>query len=246
MPSLLIIDDEPQARANLQGLLKDYCPEITEIIDADGVQNGRRAILQHRPDIVLLDIHMNDGTGFELLETIPSELGFRLIFTTADDEHALKAFQFNALDYLLKPIDPSLLQAAIQKAAKKPAGELEAQIASLFRMIEEKKMDRIALPAQEGITYLQLEDILYLKSEGNYTLFYCQDGSHPIVTKAIKEYEATLPEKDFFRVHQSYIVHAAFVRKFVRDESIAIMSNGDHIPVAKRRRQEFLDWLSAI
>lgn len=240
---VLIIDDEKQAREALRSMLTDYCSSVTIAGEADGVVSGVEAIRKIRPDLVLLDIQMKDGTGFDLLDKVKNP-GFRLIFTTAHDEFALRAFRYHAIDYLLKPIDPDQLIEAVEKIAESNTGSpLMDQISSLFESLEGKRMEKLALPSQEGISYLKLDDILYLKADGNYTMFYTISGNKEMVTKALKDYEEMLPEDTFFRIHQSYIVHADQVKQFRRDESIVLMTNNDQLPVAKRRRQDFLNWL---
>ena len=242
MPSLLIIDDEPQARETLRSMLAEYCPDAVVLGEANGVRSGLAAIRQWSPDAVLLDIRMNDGTGFELLEKA-QDYHFKLIFTTAYDEFALKAFRYHAIDYLLKPIDPDQLAEAIGKVNGQTSLPYSEQLAALFETLKGKKLEKLALQAQGDVTYIRIEEILYLKSDGNYTRFFLKDGSSHLVSKPMLEYDELLPEDTFFRIHQSYIVHGPHVRKFLRDENVVMINNGDQLPVAKRRRQEFLDWL---
>jgi two-component system LytT family response regulator len=242
MQKILIIDDEPLARSLLRSLLEEACPEHQIAGEADGVASGVKAIRELEPDIVFLDIEMNDGSGFDLLDQV-EDVSFKLIFTTAHEEFALKAFRYHAIDYLLKPIEVDLLTEALEKIAGQSPASLKSQLASLFDSMKEKKLEKLTINAQEGITYIRLDEIVYLQTTRDYTSFLLTDGSRVLVVKSLQEYEDLLPKDDFFRIHQSYIVRGAQVRKFLRDESCVIMLNGDQLPVAKRRKHELLEWL---
>lgn len=242
MQKILIIDDEPLARNLLRSLLEECCPEHRIAGEADGVASGVKTIREFEPDIVFLDIEMNDGSGFDLLDQV-QDITFKLIFTTAHEEFALRAFRYHAIDYLLKPIEDDLLKEALERIEDKPSAALKSQLASFFDSLKEKKLEKLTINAQEGTTYIRLDEIVYLQTTGHYTSFLLKDGSRALVVKPLQEYEDLLPEDQFFRIHQSYIVRGSQVRKFLRDESCVIMLNSDQLPVAKRRKQEFLEWL---
>jgi two-component system LytT family response regulator len=242
MQKILIIDDETPARNLLRSLVEEHCPEHMIAGEADSVASGVKAIQNLEPDIVLLDIEMNDGSGFDLLDQV-GDFSFKLIFTTAHEKFALKAFRYHAIDFLLKPIEEDLLAEALARIEDQSSASLKRQLTSLFDSMKEKKLEKLTINAQEGITYIRLDEIVYLQTTGNYTSFLLKDGSRALVVKSLQEYEDLLPEDQFFRIHQSYIVRGEQVRKFLRDESCLIMLNGDQLPVAKRRKHELLEWL---
>lgn len=242
MHKILIIDDEPKSRILLRTMLEECCPEHLIAGEADGVASGVKAIRELEPDIVFLDIEMNDGSGFDLLDQV-QDITFKLIFTTAHSEFALKAFRYHAIDYLLKPIEEKLLADALKRIQVQSPASLKSQLASFFDSMKEKKLEKLTINSQEGATYIRLDEIIYLQTTGNYTSFLLEDGSRVLVVKSLQEYEDMLPKDQFFRIHQSYIVRGPQVRKFLRDESCLIMLNGDQLPVAKRRKHELLQWL---
>lgn len=243
MATLLIIDDEPQSRETLHAMVSECFPDIWNIREADGVKTGLTAIHNYQPEVVLLDIQMNDGTGFDLLDHLPTQT-FSLVFTTAHDEFAVKAFRYHAVDYLLKPIDYEQLEEALHKVQEKNSPLLSSQLSALLDSIKVKRLEKLALPSHEGITYIRLDEIAYLQSEGNYTTFFLKERSKVMVVKPMQDYDEILPKDQFFRIHQSYMVQASEVRRFLKEESEVILLSGDRLPVARRRRQEFLDWLN--
>jgi two-component system LytT family response regulator len=240
----VVIDDEDRARQTTIALIRDLPYEVKVIGEAASVHEGQALIERTRPDLIFLDIQMRDGTGFDLLDRIKPFEG-HIIFTTAHDKFALKAFRYHAMDYLLKPIDPDLLSDAVYNLLNQQSNkqDLTLQIDQLFRSMQTRHIKTLALPSQEGIDYIRLDDIVYLNAGGNYTTFCLTDGRKILVTKAIKEYDEILPADTFFRVHQSYIICSDQVKRYSKEDSSVVLSNGDLIPVAKRRRQEFLEWL---
>lgn len=242
MLKTIIIDDEEDARVTLRSFVQSYCPNLEIVEEAEGVADGYRKILGHNPDLVFLDIQMEDGTGFDLLEKI-RQPGFQVIFTTAFDEYAIKAFKFSAIDYLLKPIDPDELIEAVSKAQKE-SGNAGERISNLMDTHKTKDFDRITLSSQEGLTVVKLDNIQRLESDSNYTHFFLRSGEKITVPKSLKEYETILPEQRFFRTHQSHIINLDYVKKFVREDGgYVLMDDGAEILVARRRKEEFINVL---
>ncbi len=240
MKTALIIDDVENARISLRKDLTDYCTEIEDIFEADGVVSGAKAIKEHQPDIVFLDIHMGDGNGFDLLELLP-EINFKLIFTTSSDEHAIQAFKFSAVDYLLKPVDPGELQGAVKKAAG-TNGSIEALRKNIGGQIE-----RLALNSQDKIKVVKVPEIVRCESTGSYTLFFMSSGEQVLVTRTLKEYDALLSAQGFIRVHQSHLVNLDYIQEFVKiDGGHLVLSNKAEIPVASRKRSLVMKVLSEI
>jgi len=234
-----IVDDEEDARSTLRSFISSYCPQVEIIGEADGVTDAYRKIMANPPDLVLLDIQMDDGTGFDFLEKIKSP-NFSVIFTTAFDEFAIKAFKYSAIDYLLKPIDPDELIEAISKV--NTSNSQKGQIAELIDQKKSGSFDRITLSSHDGITIVKLKNISRLESDSNYTHFFLTSGEKITVPKSLKEYENILPTELFFRTHQSFIVNLDYVKKYVKEDGgYILMEDGSEVLVARRRKEEFLE-----
>jgi len=170
---------------------------------------------------------MEDGTGFNLLDRLP-ELNFNVIFTTAHDEFAIRAFRYNAIDYLLKPIDPDEFISAVQKAKQhQNLDTLRHQFAQLLKTTQEKSFDRITLTTNSGHVFARTKDITRLETYGNYSFVYLAESERLLVSRNLKEFEEMLPEPAFFRIHQSHIVNTFFVKKFIKEDGgYVVMADG--------------------
>lgn len=243
MKRIAIIDDEPDARQALHTMLNMLCPDAEICGEADGVQSGYVLIRQRRPHAVLLDISMEDGTAFDLLDKFPHP-EFQVIFTTAHDEFALKAFRYHALDYLLKPINPEALAQAIDRIKPELPEGIPAQISNLLESARTRQLNKITLTSQEGMVFLQLDQIVRLESEGSYTTFYLLNKERHIITRPMKDFEELLPETVFFRLHQSHIINLFFVKKILREDGgYALLEDGAKVPVARRRKDALMEVL---
>ena len=243
MPTAIIIDDIPQAIQTLKDDLTAYCPDVQVIGTAEGVISGAKLLKSTAVDIVFLDIQMKDGSGFDLLEILP-EVNFKLIFTTASDAYAIKAFKFSAIDYLLKPIDPDELINAVAKANAQDNTDSK-NVDLLLETIENKtKPSKIALHTLEKIQVAAIKDILRLESSGNYTQFFFNDGSKLLVTKTLKEYDQMLADSGFLRIHQSHLINVEQIKEFVKvDGGYLVMKDGSRLPVSVRKRATLMRWL---
>jgi two-component system LytT family response regulator len=251
MIDALLIDDTEKARVALAADLKDYCPTIRVIGEADGVESGVEAIRRLKPQVIFLDIQMGDGTGFDLLEKV-SPQNFEVIFTTAYNQYAIKAFKFSAVDYLLKPIDPDELVAAVEKlgenapAEPQPHPEYELLLENI-RKIQQTGVKKIALNTQDKVHIVGIDEIVRCESHSNYTLFYLQPNQQILVTKTLKEFEGLLGDYNFLRVHHSHLINLAFLKEFVKiDGGYAIMSNGQQVPVSSRKKDNLLKKLAEL
>lgn len=241
MKRLAIIDDEPAARAYLRTLLAAYCPEIEVCGEADDVETAFQLLRHTRPQAILLDISLKDGTGFDLLDKF-NPPPFRVIFTTAYDAFALRAFRYHALDYLLKPILSDDLVRAVDRLGFDQQEDFTQKINYLLESTRRNKLDKIALTSQEGTVFLQLDKIIRLQSDGNYTTFYLINSERYVISRQLKEFEDMMPEQDFFRLHQSHMVNIAFVKKILREDGgYAEMEDGSRLPIARRRKDEFIE-----
>jgi two-component system LytT family response regulator len=231
-----IVDDVAQARATLKEDLAAYCPNIEIIGEADGVVTGSKLLNKIKPDVVFLDIQLQDGTGFDILEIL-GDISFQVIFTTASDEFAIKAFKFSAVDYLLKPIDPDELIVAVQKISKVNNSTQENYDLLLTTVKEQSAPKRLALHTLEKIHVTEIADIVRCESNGNYTTFYFKNGQKLLVTKTLKEYDQMLGEYHFARVHQSHLINAQQIKEFVKvDGGYLVMRDGSKIPVSLRKK----------
>ena len=224
----------PLSIASLEADLKDNHPEIEIVATAEGVLDAAKVIKKEKPTLIFLDIHMGDGDGFDLLEIIPNS-DTLVIFTTASKDHAIKAFQFDAVDYLLKPVDLELLAAAIQKVKDKLGASSTSKL--------DAQTKTIALNTQSEIRVVELSDIIRLEAMGNYTKFYLGDTSHVLVTRTLKDYDSTLPD-NFIRVHQSHLVNRAHIKAYVKTEGGYLkMKDGTNVPVSVRKKSYVMDLL---
>jgi len=239
MIKAVIIDDIQEAITVLTSDLQTYCKNNEVIGSANGVVSGAKIIKELKPDLVFLDIQMPDGTGFDLLEII-GEADFKLIFTTASDEFAIKAFKFSAIDYLLKPIDPDDLMKAVEKVEHQhnPTSRLELLKGNL------KNQKKIALNTVDKIHIVQIEDVIRLESDINYTRFYFQDGSKLMVTKTLKEFDKMLSDHSFIRIHQSHLVNTNFIKEYTKQDGKLVLKNGDRISVSSRKKSTLMDMIS--
>jgi two-component system LytT family response regulator len=246
--SAYIIDDESQSRSLLRKLLGDYFPDIRIVGEASTISEGLTGIQEHHPEIVFLDIQISDETGFELLNRLP-KIDFALIFITAYSQYALKAFRFNAIDYLLKPIVAEELIEAVNKVKQRitPRTDSKDRVNQLYKDLQEpqKVHDKIAVPTLDGFVIIPLKDIIYCHASNNYTKFYLTDKKCILSSYTLKHYSEILSSKSFFRVHRSYIINVAHVKMYRKGEGGQIvMSNGDEIELSRTHKMEFLHLLN--
>lgn len=254
MVSAIIIDDERKLRISLKGKIEEYCPDVRVVAEADGVKSGIKSVLENKPDIIFLDIQLTDGTGFDLLkhfsEGESKELfRFKVIFTTAHNQFAIKAFKFSAVDYLLKPIDPDELVSAVEKV--KSIKE-EMEIANYELLLENVKhaMDlpkKIALSTAERIHICNISDISRCMSDDNYTKFYVKEDKPIMVSKTLKEFEGLLKDYGFERVHQSHLINMNYVKTYEKVHGgYIIMKDGSEVPVSQRQRERVVNYFKSL
>ncbi len=230
---IVIIDDEINACEILRHLIGKISGfEVIGI--AHGVKDGIALISDKQPDIVLLDIKMNDGTGFDLLHKV--EKNFHLIFTTAYDNYAIKAFKFSATDYLLKPIALDEIKDSLDRLTRTSQNQLKLLQASY----QDKKFDEIYIPGVSNNKLVEIEDVLYCQSDNNYTWFYFQDGTNLLTSKTLKFYESLLPDRLFFRIHQSYLINLNRIKVYQPKNKFITMEGDVELPVSVRKKQMLL------
>jgi two-component system LytT family response regulator len=242
---ILVIDNEPEIRNVLLQMLQQWNNDQHLIAEAEGVKSGFKKINEWQPDIVLLDVEMDDGTGFDLLQQI-FQPKFQLIFTTAHNKYAVQAFKFSAIDYLLKPIDPIELQAALQKALDNISSTiLQNQLQVLMQQLNNKtETDKqIVLKDIDRTYFVKIKDILFCEAEGAYTKFYLQTNEEILVSKNLRFYEELLT--GFIRTHHSCLVNPAKIKMYDRktDSGTIVLEGGRAIPVSQRKKEFVLQYL---
>ena len=235
----VIIDDENKGRAALKALINLLDPSVEVIGEAYSVEAGKVLIDKEEPDLVLLDIRMGDGTGFDLLEKLHFK-DFNLIFTTAHEEYALRAFRYSAIDYLTKPIDPDLLLDAIHKVKEHHKKyDLNLKLEALVQ--NRNRIQKLALPSLKGIELIKKEEVIRCESANNYTVFHLRDKREIVVTKTLKEFEEMLESEGFLRIHQSHLVNLDAVVQYIKEDGgYALMEDGSKVEVSRRKKDAFL------
>lgn len=247
MIKCVLVDDETNALEMMEWLLKTYCPQVETVALCNTAETGIEAIYRHKPDVVFLDIEMPRMNGFDMLEQIKN-LSFEVVFCTAYDQFAIKAFKYAALNYLLKPVDPDDLKATIQRVEEKKAIPSREQFALLLQHINQPPKltpARIALTTGDGLIFVATGEIIYCKAESNYTNVVLTGGRKIMVSRVLKELDETLGGADFYRVHSSFLININHVKKFIRGEGgYIVMDNDDNITISRSRRQEFMELFS--
>ncbi|MBI9037106.1 MAG: response regulator transcription factor [Bacteroidales bacterium] len=242
MIKAIIIDDEKKSRSSLLNNINKFCKNINVIAEAENVKSGVEKIVKYKPELVFLDVQMPDGTGFDLLEKLP-EINFKIIFVSAYDQFAVKAFKFSAIDYLLKPVDPDDLVNAVKKMTE----VVESKILNekLKVLLENKNsFEKIALPAFDGIIFVKIKDIIRCESDRNYSVFYLRNKEKILVTRTLKEYDEMLSSLNFYRAHHSHLINLAYVKRYIKGEGgSVIMEDGTEVEVARRRKEGLMSLL---
>ena len=246
---VIIVDDEARSRRLLKALCEEYCSDLEILGMAKSVSEAKEIIEKETPDLVFLDIRMPVESGFELLKHFEKEIPFEVIFTTAYDEYAMEAFEFSAVDYLLKPIEINELVKAV-KQVKKLQGYIDPikKFEFLKELLAAQKIEKIALTTADGLIYVRFDEIVRCEAESNYTNVVMVNQSSILITKTLKYFEAILLEKDFFRVHKSHLVNLNNVRRFIRAKkgSVVEMKDGALIEVSGRKKEALLERLSQL
>lgn len=245
MIKAIIIDDEINNQELIFNLLKSYAENVHVVAMAESVEKGYKSILEHKPDLVFLDIQMPDGTGFDLLKLF-EKINFKVIFVTAHQEFAIEAFKYSALDYLLKPLSPVNLLTAVKKAEESINNdELNIKFKTLIDNIAEptKNKRKIVLKTLERIYSVDVNDIIRLESDGGYTKAYLSDGKRIMVSRTLKEFEELLTDVGFIRVHNSHIININQLFCFEKSENHIVMKDDSIVPVSNRKKESVLELL---
>ncbi|MDG1146839.1 MAG: LytTR family DNA-binding domain-containing protein [Crocinitomicaceae bacterium] len=240
MKKILIIDDENRTRQLIAKMIESFGLNVETIPEGENVQSGIEAINKHNPDIVFLDIQMPDGTGFDVLTSIPNKT-FEVIFITAHEEFAIKAIKFSALDYLLKPVDTTELRSALERALVTLDERPEpSQFDALHKNIQPSEKRRLVLKTQESVHVVELDQIIRCEADRNYTSFFLLDNKRILVSKTLKEYETLLSAHNFLRIQQSHLVNIDYVDRYDKKNGGAVvMKDGSEVPLSPAKRDLF-------
>lgn len=253
MITAILIDDDKHLRKGMKSLLERYASDIRIIGEAESVKTGIEALEKYQPQVVFLDIHLADGTGFDILEQVAKtngKMSSHIVFITAHEQYALKAFKFSALDFLLKPVDPEELQKTIFKI--KEALEKNTSFEHIDLLLENirRKVDnfkRIALSTSDGIHLFEISDIIRCESKDNYTQFFIKNHKPLLISKTLKEYEELLTEHGFERIHQSHLINLSYLKSYIKtDGGYVIMADNTNIPISQRKKERLQELIKAL
>ena len=239
----VIVEDEEIARKVLKSLLAQYCQDVMVCAETDDVASGKTMIEMFRPDLVFLDIEMPGGSGFKLLNSIEN-IDFEVVFITAYEQFAIKAIRHDALDYILKPIDPKELVAAVEKVKEaKYKKTLKKQYDNLLKNLDPEQLvvRKISISTTDKIHLIDVDDIIRCESDNYYTKIFFKDGNNLLVSKTLKEMDQKLEEYDFVRTHKSHLVNMRCIKNFIKDEMMVVMTDGTKVPVSKRKKERIME-----
>jgi len=241
----ILVDDEPDCVNLLKFELQQHCPQIEIVGTFSSSTKALNEIDLLYPDLVFLDIEMPVMNGFELLEKL-MPINFNIIFVTAYNQFAIKAFRFSALDYLVKPFDINDLVEAVAKAEKQQQPST-TQLEKLQREIKGAAITKIAIPGQNGVTFIEINDIVFAEASSNYTKLVLLNKQQHIISKTLKDVQDVLEQQHFLRIHRQYIINLNHVKQFFRgDNMYVVMDNGENIPVARSQKDKLVErygWL---
>jgi two-component system LytT family response regulator len=238
----VIIDDEADALNFIHSIIREYCPALEVVGKANNVLDGIAVIRESQPHLVLLDVEMPHGSGFDLLVQFPDK-AFDVVFITAFNHYAIKAIKFSAVDYLLKPININEFIVAMEKVAEKRASPAmpNRNFETLLENLSSAAPPKLAIPTSDGMEYLNTKEIIRIEADRSYSWFHLTGKRKMLVSKNLKEYQDLLNDRNFFRSHNSHLVNLEHVKKYIRADGGAIeMVDGSHVPISRTRRDLFL------
>lgn len=245
--STIIIDDEPKNIKLLQQMLAAHCPQVEVMTTESDAKKGLQLLAEKPPQLLFLDVEMPHLNGFDLLKKL-EPVQFEVIFVTAYSHYAIEAFEHHATGYITKPINTDKLIAAVQTAEKRI--EEKNVNKNLFSLLQQSSglpvaigaaPDKIPLSTSNGLLFVKIADIMYCESSGNYTHFYMNDEKKIVVSRQLGEYEKLLPDNNFTRIHDKYIINLAYIKEYIKGSGgEVLLENGKEIPVASRRKEDFL------
>lgn len=241
----LIVEDEEKSRQTLTKMLEDFCEHVSLKGACGNVNDAIKLIDKNNPDVVFLDIELPGRSGFELLEHYDN-LPFEVIFTTAYNNFAIKAFKLSAIDYILKPINLDELRNALDKVREKQELVRKSQQLKVLKENIQNVFEKISLPTMDGLVFVDLEDIIRCEAQNNYTKFYLKNQENHLVSKTLKNYEDVLTDFNFFRVNRGDIINLKYIKKLQKGRRMQIiMADGSQLILSDSRKEEFLQTIGA-
>jgi two-component system LytT family response regulator len=238
----IIVDDEQDAVGFITSIIKEYCPSLVVTGSANNAMDGMAIIREKNPDLVLLDVEMPHGSGFDLLAQFP-EKTFDVIFITAFNHYAIRAIKYSAVDYILKPININEFILAVEKVTEKRTHEHlpDHNLETLLENLRSPLPARLAIPTSEGMEYINTHEIIRIEAERSYCWFYLTGKRKMLVSRNLKEYQDLLNDRSFFRSHNSHLINLEFVKKYIKaDGGSIVMEDGSQVPVSRTRKDLFL------
>lgn len=250
MYKAVLVDDEPHCTHSLQLLLQTYAADQIQVAATfNKPMEALDYLLKHKTDLLFLDIEMPGMNGFELLSKL-MPLQMDVIFVTAYDQYAIKAFSYSAISYLLKPVDDLELQTVLGRWLEKQNKTISTQQLALMKELldnSHKTKTRVALPTGEGLEFLEIASIIRCESDNNYTRIYCNDKSHYLICRTLKDVEKVLGESGFIRIHQSHLINPQYIRKLLRnDGGSLIMTDGTELAISRAKRERLYEMLAGV
>lgn len=241
--NVLIVDDEPKSLEVTKMMLGEFKSMIERVFTASNIQEAYQIIIENTPELVLLDVELSSKTGFDLLKMF-NEPTFKTVFITAHNKYAFNAIKADAVDYILKPVDIDDLQKALNKTIRML--QLPSETA-VFKLKPNRNLvkNKIIIPTQKELLLVELENIMFCKAEGGYTAIYLNSNEIVLSSKDLKTYQGTLDDRLFFRIHDSYLVNYNYIKSILNDNYVQLI-DGNSIPLSRRRRTEFLNWIRSI
>jgi two-component system, LytTR family, response regulator len=245
MIKTIIIEDEFPACQLLTNIIGEYCPNLELKGTASSIMDGYNLIQTAKPDLIFLDIQLADQISFELLDLIPNRK-CKVIFTTASEDYALKAFKYNAVDYIVKPFSPKEIIQAVDKVKMTDLDEnILDKINSIFSVKEKQQYEKIKIQTSSGLDIIKCHDIIRVEAEGSYCMIYTLDGKKNIYSKTLKDIESKLRPVNFYRIHASHLINKDHVSRISSEEGYhVVMSNGETIPISRRMKQDFMNTMN--
>lgn len=240
----VVIDDEELAQKSLAFFIEEHTPDVEILEFANSALTGINVINHNKPDLIFLDIEMSDGSGFDMLDSM-DRIDFDVIFVTAHEEFALRAFKYEALDFLLKPVKPDELIRAVNRHRKRKT--IEEKIEHRMGLVKSLSImnSKIPLPDKDGIKFLEVGDVVRFEADGSYVTIHSLSDRPQLVSKPLKFYATMLSEEVFLRVHRSHLINVKFIVGFKREGGGYVqLSNGETVPVAEKKRDMVIRRLS--
>ncbi len=246
---VLIIDDEPNARLLLEGVLKDFCPAVTYVSQAENLVNGVKLIREEKPDVVFLDVEMPKYSGLQLLDFMEeSEIDFSIIFITAYSEYAIEAFNLNAISYLLKPVNPAEVRKAMKKASKKKEeSDVQGQLLRLKEVLQPASLKKIGLPVDRGILFVEFDDIVMIEADRMYCKVFTKSEGELLISRPLKFFtEKLMDSQIFYQSHRSFLINLKHVKQYIKQDGSIMMAESKIASISKDKREDFLELVQSI